>query len=225
MFLTPPGPFVELVSGAITEVTGLTPKLSTTGGTSDARFIKDYCPVIEFGLLSQQMHKIDEHVATADLVALTAIYRRILESSTFSSESSDARPWRARSSHFAISALTNAVNASGVFGSGSAPCSARRCLRLRRGEHRADIGADLRDDLARRAGRREQPEPAERLIAGKSGLGDGRKIRKQRRARGARHADHAQRAGRDVRRHHQRGENIASMRPPSRSVTAGPVPR
>jgi succinyl-diaminopimelate desuccinylase len=79
VFLTPPGPFVELVSSAIREVTGLTPKLSTTGGTSDARFIKDYCPVIEFGLLSQQMHKIDEHVATDDLVALTAIYRRILE--------------------------------------------------------------------------------------------------------------------------------------------------
>jgi succinyl-diaminopimelate desuccinylase len=78
-FLTPPGPFVELVSGAIKEVTGLAPTLSTTGGTSDARFIKDYCPVIEFGLLSQQMHKIDEHVATADLVALTAIYRHILE--------------------------------------------------------------------------------------------------------------------------------------------------
>src|ERR1044071_5964741 len=79
VFLTPPGPFVELVSSAIREVTGRTPKLSTTGGTSDARFIKDYCPVIEFGLLSQQMHKIDEHVATADLVALTAIYRHILE--------------------------------------------------------------------------------------------------------------------------------------------------
>jgi len=79
VFLTPPGPFVEMVSGAIREVTGLTPKLSTTGGTSDARFIKDYCPVIEFGLLSQQMHKIDEHVATVDLVALTAIYRHILE--------------------------------------------------------------------------------------------------------------------------------------------------
>jgi succinyl-diaminopimelate desuccinylase len=79
VFLTPPGPFVELVSNAIREVTGITPKLSTTGGTSDARFIKDYCPVIEFGLLSQQMHKINEHVATADLVALTAIYRHILE--------------------------------------------------------------------------------------------------------------------------------------------------
>jgi succinyl-diaminopimelate desuccinylase len=79
VFLTTPGPFVAMVSRAITEVTGLTPKLSTTGGTSDARFVKDYCPVIEFGLLSQQMHKIDEHVATADLVALTAIYRHILE--------------------------------------------------------------------------------------------------------------------------------------------------
>jgi succinyl-diaminopimelate desuccinylase len=53
--------------------------LSTTGGTSDARFIKDYCPVIEFGLLSREMHKTDEHVATADLTALTAIYRHILQ--------------------------------------------------------------------------------------------------------------------------------------------------
>ena len=79
VFLTPPGPFVDLVSGAIRDVTGTTPKLSTTGGTSDARFIKDYCPVLEFGLLSQQMHKVDEHVAVADLVALTAIYRHILE--------------------------------------------------------------------------------------------------------------------------------------------------
>jgi succinyl-diaminopimelate desuccinylase len=79
VFLTAPGPFVAMISKAVTEVTGRTPVLSTTGGTSDARFIKDYCPVIEFGLLSQQMHKTDEHVATADLVALTAIYRHILE--------------------------------------------------------------------------------------------------------------------------------------------------
>ena len=79
VFLTPPGPFVETVSAAIKETTGRTPVLSTTGGTSDARFIKNYCPVIEFGLLSQQMHKTDEHVATADLVALTAIYRKILD--------------------------------------------------------------------------------------------------------------------------------------------------
>jgi succinyl-diaminopimelate desuccinylase len=78
-FLTAPGPFVDLVSAAINEVTGRTPTLSTTGGTSDARFIKDCCPVIEFGLLSREMHKVDEHVATADLTALTAIYRKILD--------------------------------------------------------------------------------------------------------------------------------------------------
>ena len=69
----------ELVSAAIAEVTGRTPVLSTTGGTSDARFIKDYCPVVEFGLVNATMHKIDECVATADLVALTAIYRQVLE--------------------------------------------------------------------------------------------------------------------------------------------------
>jgi succinyl-diaminopimelate desuccinylase len=78
VFLTAPGPFVAMISQAVADVTGIVPKLSTTGGTSDARFIKDYCPVIEFGLLSQQMHKVDEHVATKDLVALTAIYRHIL---------------------------------------------------------------------------------------------------------------------------------------------------
>jgi succinyl-diaminopimelate desuccinylase len=79
VFLTAPGPFVDMIQKAVAEVTGITPVLSTTGGTSDARFIKNYCPVIEFGLLSQQMHKTDEHVATADLVALTAIYRTILD--------------------------------------------------------------------------------------------------------------------------------------------------
>jgi succinyl-diaminopimelate desuccinylase len=79
VFLTQPGPFVELVADTINDVTGRMPELSTSGGTSDARFIKDYCPVIEFGLANQTMHKIDERVPTADLVALTAIYRRILE--------------------------------------------------------------------------------------------------------------------------------------------------
>ena len=79
VFLTKPGPFVELVSGAIAEVTGRQPELSTSGGTSDARFIKDYCPVVEFGLVNATMHKIDENVATDDLVALTAMYRRILD--------------------------------------------------------------------------------------------------------------------------------------------------
>jgi succinyl-diaminopimelate desuccinylase len=68
-----------MVSDAIAKVTGRHPQLSTSGGTSDARFIKDYCPVVEFGLVNATMHKIDECVATADLVALTAIYRRILD--------------------------------------------------------------------------------------------------------------------------------------------------
>jgi len=79
VFVTKPGPFTELASLAIAEVTGRKPKLSTTGGTSDARFIKDYCPVLEFGLVGQTMHAIDECVPVADLVALTAVYRRIIE--------------------------------------------------------------------------------------------------------------------------------------------------
>jgi succinyl-diaminopimelate desuccinylase len=79
VFLTQPGPFVALVVDAITETTGRKPALSTTGGTSDARFIKDYGPVVEFGLVGQTMHQVDERVAVADLVALTAIYRRILD--------------------------------------------------------------------------------------------------------------------------------------------------
>ncbi len=78
-FVTTPGPFVELVSAAIFETTGRRPELSTSGGTSDARFIKNYCPVVEFGLVNATMHKIDECVATSDLVALTAVYRRILD--------------------------------------------------------------------------------------------------------------------------------------------------
>lgn len=79
VFLTKPGPFTRLVSGAIEEVTGRKPELSTTGGTSDARFIKDHCPVVEFGLANSTMHKIDERVTTADLVSLTSIYRKIIE--------------------------------------------------------------------------------------------------------------------------------------------------
>jgi succinyl-diaminopimelate desuccinylase len=78
-FVTSPGQFVDLVRGAVNEVTGKSPALSTTGGTSDARFIKDYCPVVEFGLVNQTMHKIDERVPTADLVTLTRIYRTILD--------------------------------------------------------------------------------------------------------------------------------------------------
>ena len=76
-FLTPPGDFSRLVSDAITAETGLVPELSTTGGTSDARFLKDLCPVIEFGLVNATMHKRDEAVALADLEQLARIYARI----------------------------------------------------------------------------------------------------------------------------------------------------
>jgi succinyl-diaminopimelate desuccinylase len=79
VFYTEPSPFTELVTGAIAEVIGKKPKLSTSGGTSDARFIKDYCPVVEFGLVGTTMHAIDERVPVADLMKLTAVYRRILD--------------------------------------------------------------------------------------------------------------------------------------------------
>ncbi|KMO21809.1 succinyl-diaminopimelate desuccinylase [Methylobacterium platani] len=78
-FLTRPDAFVETVTDAIEAETGLRPALSTTGGTSDARFIKDACPVIEFGLVGQTMHQIDERVAVADLDRLAAIYGRVLD--------------------------------------------------------------------------------------------------------------------------------------------------
>jgi succinyl-diaminopimelate desuccinylase len=79
VFVTKPGPFTELVSNAVAEVTGRKPELSTTGGTSDARFITHYCPVVEFGLVGQTMHAIDERVPVADLTRLTAIYRKIVD--------------------------------------------------------------------------------------------------------------------------------------------------
>ncbi|GJD35984.1 succinyl-diaminopimelate desuccinylase [Methylobacterium aerolatum] len=78
-FLTRPDAFVGLVAEAIHAETGLTPVLSTTGGTSDARFIKDACPVIEFGLVGETMHQVDECVAVADIERLTAIYGRVLD--------------------------------------------------------------------------------------------------------------------------------------------------
>jgi succinyl-diaminopimelate desuccinylase len=78
-FVAEPGRFVDLVADAVAEVTGRRPQLSTSGGTSDARFIKDYCPVLEFGLVGTTMHQVDERTPTADLTRLTAIYRRILE--------------------------------------------------------------------------------------------------------------------------------------------------
>jgi succinyl-diaminopimelate desuccinylase len=79
VFFTPPGPFTDLAIAAIAEVTGRQAKISTIGGTSDARFIKDYCPVLEFGLVGQTMHAVDECAPVADLIGLTAIYRRIIE--------------------------------------------------------------------------------------------------------------------------------------------------
>ena len=78
-FITKPDAFVQTVSRTIEAETGRTPVLSTGGGTSDARFIRNYCPVIEFGLVGQTMHAFDEHVAVRDVQALTRIYGRIIE--------------------------------------------------------------------------------------------------------------------------------------------------
>jgi succinyl-diaminopimelate desuccinylase len=77
-FLTEPGALSTLVAHAVQAVTGRTPELSTTGGTSDARFIRRLCPVVEFGLPGQSMHKVDEHVAVADVEGLAAIYEAVL---------------------------------------------------------------------------------------------------------------------------------------------------
>ena len=78
-FLTEPGPFSDIVAEAIRSETGVEPELSTSGGTSDARFLKDIAPVIEFGLCNATMHKRDEAVAIDDLQALVGIYRRVME--------------------------------------------------------------------------------------------------------------------------------------------------
>jgi succinyl-diaminopimelate desuccinylase len=78
-FYTPPGPLSELVAGAIRDVTGVESELSTTGGTSDARFICSYCPVLEFGLVGETMHKVDEKSAVGDLKALVRIYETVLD--------------------------------------------------------------------------------------------------------------------------------------------------
>jgi succinyl-diaminopimelate desuccinylase len=79
VFVIKPGAFTDLVVAAIEEVTGRKPDLNTGGGTSDARFITRYCPVIEFGLVGQTMHQIDERAAVADLEKLTKIYRGVLD--------------------------------------------------------------------------------------------------------------------------------------------------
>jgi len=77
-FLTPPGDFSQMIADAVEAETGVVPEASTSGGTSDARFLKDLAPVIEFGLVNATMHKTDEAVALDDLDTLTAIYRRIV---------------------------------------------------------------------------------------------------------------------------------------------------
>ena len=77
-FLTPPGPLSELVARAVEAETGVTPELSTTGGTSDARFVKNHCPVVEFGLVGKTMHQVDERVAVDQIPQLKSIYTRIL---------------------------------------------------------------------------------------------------------------------------------------------------
>ena len=79
VFRTRPGPFTDLVVAAIEDVTGRKPELNTGGGTSDARFIANYCPVLEFGLVGQTMHQIDERTPVSDIEKLTKIYRGVLE--------------------------------------------------------------------------------------------------------------------------------------------------
>lgn len=77
-FITPPGPLSDLVAAAVQAECGITPTLSTSGGTSDARFVKDHCPVVEFGLVGKTMHQVDERVEVAQIVQLKKIYTRIL---------------------------------------------------------------------------------------------------------------------------------------------------
>lgn len=77
-FLTPPGALSDLVSCAVAAETGVTPVLSTTGGTSDARFVKDHCPVVEFGLVGKTMHQVDECVPVEQITQLKAVYARVL---------------------------------------------------------------------------------------------------------------------------------------------------
>ncbi|KZX99985.1 MAG: succinyl-diaminopimelate desuccinylase [Sulfitobacter sp.] len=77
-FITPPGALSDLVAGAVEAETGVQPELSTTGGTSDARFVKAHCPVVEFGLVGQSMHQVDEHVRVEHIGQLKSIYTRVL---------------------------------------------------------------------------------------------------------------------------------------------------
>lgn len=78
-FVTAPGAFSDLISNAVQLETNITPELSTSGGTSDARFVKDHCPVVEFGLVGKTMHQVDEHVPVDQIHRLKSIYSRILQ--------------------------------------------------------------------------------------------------------------------------------------------------
>jgi succinyl-diaminopimelate desuccinylase len=78
VFLTAPGPLVDAMLTAVSAETGRVPRLTTAGGTSDARFIKDFCPVVEFGLVNRTIHQVDEHVSLQDLEALTGVYERLI---------------------------------------------------------------------------------------------------------------------------------------------------
>ena len=77
-FITPPGPLSDLVTAAVQAETGVIPVMSTSGGTSDARFVKDHCPVVEFGLVGKTMHQVDERVEVAQITQLKDIYTRII---------------------------------------------------------------------------------------------------------------------------------------------------
>lgn len=79
-FITEPGDFVQLVAAAVESETGRTPKLSTSGGTSDARFVKDYCPVLEFGPTNATIHQTDERISIEELKQTAKVYRRVLDS-------------------------------------------------------------------------------------------------------------------------------------------------
>ncbi|WP_372786049.1 succinyl-diaminopimelate desuccinylase [Phenylobacterium sp.] len=78
-FLTEPGPFTDLVAAAVYDAAGRTPELSTTGGTSDARFIRALCPVVELGLVGRTMHQVDERAPVAEILQLQAVYERLIE--------------------------------------------------------------------------------------------------------------------------------------------------
>ncbi|MEE2862131.1 MAG: M20/M25/M40 family metallo-hydrolase, partial [Pseudomonadota bacterium] len=78
-FMTRPGEFVDLVRGVVQQETNRQPVLSTSGGTSDARFVKDHCPVVEFGLVGAHMHQVNERVPAQQVRQLKTIYQRILE--------------------------------------------------------------------------------------------------------------------------------------------------